>query len=104
MDTARRNSIVPKHAHNIMSPQQAVDLVSEHVGVAILTEPTPPGLRADGVVVKPLSDAALCLETCVVMRADDDSRLVNEYVRAFSANIPPSGSHQKPNYRRLAES
>jgi hypothetical protein len=83
MDTARRNSIVPKHAHNIMSPQQAVDLVSEHVGVAILTEPTPPGLKADGVVVKPLSDAALCLETCVVMRADDDSRLTNEYARAF---------------------
>jgi DNA-binding transcriptional LysR family regulator len=94
LDTARRNSIIPKHAHNTMSPQQAVDLVSERVGVAILAEPTPQGFRAEGVVVRPLADASLQLETCVVMRADDDSRLVNEYVRAFlrrysSPRLPP---------------
>jgi len=40
MDAARRESIVPKHAHDIITPQQAVELVSEHVGVAILTKPT----------------------------------------------------------------
>jgi DNA-binding transcriptional LysR family regulator len=83
IDTARRNSIIPKHSHNTISPQQAVDLVSERVGIAILAEPTPQGFSAEGVVVKPLSDASLQLETCVVMRADDNSRLVNEYVRAF---------------------
>jgi len=94
IDTARRKSIIPKHAHNTMSPQQAVDLVSDRVGVALLAEPPPQGFKADGVVVKPLSDASLCLDTCVVMRADDDSRLVNEYVRAFlrrysSPRLPP---------------
>jgi DNA-binding transcriptional LysR family regulator len=94
IDTARRNSIIPKHAHNTMSPQQAVDLVSERVGVAILAEPPPQGFKVDGVVIKPLSDASLQLETCVVMRADDDSRLVNEYGRAFlrrysSPRLPP---------------
>jgi DNA-binding transcriptional LysR family regulator len=83
MDTARRGSIAPKHAHDVIAPQQAMDLVSEHVGVAILTQPTAPGFHAAGVVVKPLSDTSLCFQTCVIMRADNDSRLVNEYVRMF---------------------
>ena len=89
MDTARRESIAPKHAHNIIAPQEAVDLVSDHMGVAILTQPTARGVHADGVVVKPVSDTSLCFETCVIMRADDDSRLVNEYVRMFLRKYAP---------------
>ena len=83
MEAARRESIIPKHAHDVMAPQQAVDLVSDHVGIAILTQPTTAGFHADGVVVKPLSDVSLCFETCVIMRTDNGSRLVNEYVRMF---------------------
>jgi DNA-binding transcriptional LysR family regulator len=76
-------SIVPKHAHNIITAQQAVDLVSEHVGVAILTKPAARDFHADRVVVKPLSDVSLQFETSVIMRAGDESRLVNEFVRSF---------------------
>jgi DNA-binding transcriptional LysR family regulator len=89
MDTARRESIAPKHAHNVIAPQEAVDLVSDRLGVAILTQPTARGFHADGVVVKPLSDTSLCFKTCVIMRADNDSRLVNEYVRMFLRNYAP---------------
>jgi len=89
MDTTRRESIAPKHAHNVIAPQQAVDLVSDHVGVAILTQPMARGIHADGVVVKPLSDTSLCFQTCVIMRADNESRLVNEYVRMFLRNYAP---------------
>src|SRR6266478_3149222 len=89
MDTARRESIVPKHAHNIITAQQAVDLVSEHVGVAILTKPAARDFHADRVVVKPLSDMSLQFETSVVLRAGDDSRLVNEFVRSFLRRYAP---------------
>jgi DNA-binding transcriptional LysR family regulator len=89
MDAARRESIVPKHAHDIITPQQAVELVAEHVGVAILTKPTTRSLQADGVVVRPLSDTSLCFETSVIMRAGDDSRLVNEFVRTFLRKHAP---------------
>ncbi len=83
MDAARREGIAPKRAHDIITPQEAIHLVSEHVGVAILTKPTALGCRADGVVVKPLSDESLCFNTCVIMRKDDDSRLANEFARSF---------------------
>ena len=96
MDSARRASIAPRHTHDVMAPQQAVDLVSEHAGIAILTQPTARGIHADGVVVKPLSDTSLCFETCVIMRADDGSRLVNEYVRMFLRKYAPSRRPPKP--------
>jgi DNA-binding transcriptional LysR family regulator len=106
MGTARRESIAPKHAHDVIAPQEAMDLVSDHLGVAILTQHTARGFHADGVVVKPLSDASLCFETCVIMRADNDSRLVNEYVRMFlrkyaPQRIPPKQAKLSPSARVL---
>jgi DNA-binding transcriptional LysR family regulator len=94
MDAAQCGSIAPKHAHDVIAPQQAVDLVSERLGVAILTQPSATGFHADGVVVKPLSDTSLCFKTCVILRADNTSRLVDEYVRMFlrrysSQRLPP---------------
>ncbi len=83
MDTARRASILPKHAHDVITAQEAEDLVSSRAGIAILTKPMARGFRAESVVIKPLSDASLCFQTCVVMRADDDSQLVNEFARSF---------------------
>jgi DNA-binding transcriptional LysR family regulator len=82
MEAAQREGIVPKHTHDIHTTQQAVHLVSEHVGVAILTKPAVV-VSVQGVVVKPLSDASLCFETCVIMRSDNDSRLANEFARSF---------------------
>jgi DNA-binding transcriptional LysR family regulator len=96
MDAARRKGIAPKHAHDIITAQQAVHLVSEHVGVAILTEPTALGFRAQGVVVKPLSDTSLCFQTCVITRTDDDSRLANEFARSFLRRYAPQRLPPKP--------
>ncbi len=89
MDAARREGIAPKHAHDVITAQQAVHLVSEHVGVAILNKPTALGFRAEGIVVKPLSDTSLCFPTCVIMRTDDDSRLANEFARSFLRKYAP---------------
>ena len=93
MDAAQCGSIAPKNAHDVIAPQQAVDLVSEHLGVALLTQPSATGFHADGVVVKPLSDTSLCFNTCVILRADNTSRLIEEYVRMFlrrySSQRPP---------------
>jgi len=80
---AQREGIAAKHAHDVIALQEALHLVSERVGVAILTKPAALGFRVENVVVRPLSDTSLCFETCVIMRADDNSRLVNEFVRSF---------------------
>jgi DNA-binding transcriptional LysR family regulator len=89
VDAARREGISPKNAHDIITAQQAIHLVSERVGVAILTAPTCVGSMADGVVIKPLSDTSLCFDTCLIMRTDDDSRLANEFARSFLRRYEP---------------
>jgi DNA-binding transcriptional LysR family regulator len=88
MDTARRASIIPKYTHDIITPQLAVDMVSDHLGVAILAKPIAPGFHANGVVVRPLCDVSLWFETCIIMRRDD-SRLVKEFFRSFLLKYAP---------------
>jgi DNA-binding transcriptional LysR family regulator len=88
MDAAQRQGIAPKQAHDIHTVEQAVHLVSEHVGVAILTKPAA-GVSVQGVVVKPLSDTSLCLKTCVIISSDNDSRLANEFARSFLRRYEP---------------
>ena len=94
LDAARREGITPTHAHDIITAQQAVHLVSEHVGVAILTKPTTVDFSAEGVVLRPLSNTSLCFETSLIMRTDHNSRLANEFARCFlrrfqSQILPP---------------
>ncbi len=89
LDAARRDGITPKHVHDIITTQQAVHLVCEHVGVAILTKPTALGFGAEGVVLRPLSETSLCFQTCLIMRTDDDSQLVNEFARSFLRRCAP---------------
>jgi DNA-binding transcriptional LysR family regulator len=89
MDAAGREGISPKNAHDIITAQQAIHLVSERVGVAILTAPTCVGFTAHGIVIKPLSDTSLCFDTCLIMRTEDDSRLANEFARSFLRRYEP---------------
>src|ERR1700686_919043 len=89
MDAAKREGITPKHAHDILTSQEAIHLVSQHVGVAIVTKPASVGLSADGVVIRPLADPSLSFETCLIMRTDDDSRLANEFGRSFLRRYAP---------------
>src|SRR6202167_537108 len=89
MDAAQRQGIAPKHAHDVLTAQEAIYLVSQHVGVAIVTEPASAGLSAEGVVIRPLSDPSLSFETCLIMRTDDDSRLANEFGRSFLRRFQP---------------
>ena len=46
-------------------------------------------------MIKPLTDKSLCFETCLIMRADQDSRAVNEYARAFLKKYAPQLRRRK---------
>jgi len=80
---ARCQGITPKTAHDIMGVRQAIHLVSEGLGVAILSEPLALEIRTKEIVVKPISDTSLFVPTCLVMRADDKSPLIKEFAHAF---------------------
>lgn len=87
MEAAHRDGITPRCIHGAVTAEQAVQLVSEQVGVGIISKPHPLAFRAKGVVLKPFSEKYLWFDTCVVMRKDDDSRLTNQFVRTFLRNF-----------------
>ena len=89
LQTAQLERIAAKDAHDVMTAHQAVHLVSEHVGVAILFKPGDLRSQEEGVVIKPLADSALWFETCLIMRAEDSSRAVNEFARSFLRRFAP---------------
>ena len=80
---ARRDGIRPKCTHDAVTAEQAVQLVSDQVGVGIVTKPNAFDSRTKNVVLKPFSDKSLWFETFVIMRKGDDSRLTNQFVRSF---------------------
>ena len=82
-ETAAKEGIPARQTHEIITIQEAFYLVSERAGVAILPRPSATEFRADGVVVLPLADPCLSFGACLIMRRDDDSKLVNEFARAF---------------------
>ena len=83
IETAQYEEIVTKEAHDVITAQQAIRLVSEHVGVAILPKPTRLDFVSEDVIVKPLSDKSLRFDTCLVMRSDEESRMLNDFARSF---------------------
>jgi DNA-binding transcriptional LysR family regulator len=96
MTAARRDGIRPKCTHDAVTAEQAVQLVSEQVGVGIVTKPKALDSRTKNVVLKPFSDKSLCFETFVIMRKGDDSRLTNQFVRSFLRKyaVPPPSATQ----------
>jgi DNA-binding transcriptional LysR family regulator len=83
LDTARRVRIAPRKSHEIMDVRQAVYLVSDGHGIAILSEPLALEIQKKGLVVKPISDKSLSVPTCLVMRSDEQSPLTREFAHAF---------------------
>jgi DNA-binding transcriptional LysR family regulator len=87
MSLARQGAVLPQHVHHVLTPQEGIDSVADDLGVAFLPKAAALRYRAAGIVVQPLSDQALWFDTCLVMRGDNDSRMTNEFARAFLRNF-----------------
>ena len=87
LDTASRGGIAPQKAHDIMAVRQAIHLVSEGLGVAILTEPMAREIHSQGIAVKALFDKSLSFPTCLLRRVDDKSQVTKEFEHAFLRTV-----------------
>jgi len=83
MRLAEQEAVRPKQVHEVLAPQEAIDSVAEDVGVAFITKATASRYSASGVSIQSLWEQSLWFDTCLVMRADNDSRMTNEFARAF---------------------
>ena len=83
MSRIQDDGIHPKRIDRILYPDEAEHLLLAKRGVAFLTKANVLRLNGDRLVAKPLNEEALCVDEWIAARADDTSRLVSEFVRAF---------------------
>ena len=96
---AEEEGISVKDGQKVLSAEDAAQLVSEHLGVAFVSMPGAMKIAQQGAEVRPVDDPELVLTVCLASRADNRSKLVSEFARAFMRRIaqvkkPPQGAKE----------
>jgi len=84
---AEEKKAVPKKIRHITAPEEAFPLVEEGECVAFVVKAGALLLSRNGVTVRPLAESALTLRTYLASRAENDSKLVSEFVRAYMRKL-----------------
>jgi DNA-binding transcriptional LysR family regulator len=107
---AAEEEIVFRNGQKVLTAEEAAQLVDENLGVAFLTMPGALRIAERGAIVRPLEDKELQLQVCLASRADNRSKLVSEFVRAFMRRItqvkkaPQRAEHSGENDKRMEPS
>jgi DNA-binding transcriptional LysR family regulator len=86
---AQEEEIVIRDGLKFLAAEDAAQLVSEDMGVAILTATGAQRIAEKGAIVRPLADPELQITVCLASRADNKSKLVSEFARAFMRRATP---------------
>jgi DNA-binding transcriptional LysR family regulator len=90
LDASRQAAVSPVELHHYVAPQEAVQLILENFGIAFMAKGVAEQIRNTEIAVRPLSQTALQVTSYLVLRADQSSRLVNEFGRAFLRKVLPN--------------
>ena len=88
-EAARQEGVSPVELHHYVAPQEAVQLISENFGVAFMSKGAALQVESATIAIRPLTDKPLQVTSYLVLRADQSSRLVNEFGRAFLKRVLP---------------
>lgn len=83
MNGAKAHGITIRELHHILTPTEAIHMVTAGVGISITTQGVARHTHEPGIICRPLSHSSLMLDTHTAIRRGDDSKLVNAFVRAY---------------------
>jgi DNA-binding transcriptional LysR family regulator len=89
-DAAKQARVSPVELHHYLTPQEVVQLISENFGVAFMPPGVAEQIAGDKLAALPLAAKALEFTSYLALRADQSSRLVNEFGRAFLKKVTPN--------------
>jgi DNA-binding transcriptional LysR family regulator len=92
---ATRRGIRPLSIQHVTAPEQAFPFVADGSAIAFVVKAGALLLARNGVTVRPLNESSLNMKTCLVCRADDDSKIASEFVRAYMRKMPNKKKHQQ---------
>jgi DNA-binding transcriptional LysR family regulator len=84
---AAEDGVIYRNNQNVLSADEAFQLVAENVGIAFLTMASALRTKSSDVTVRPLVDKELRIELYLASRAENRSKLASEFLRAFMKRI-----------------
>ena len=95
IQAAAQRGVRPRSIQHVIAPEEAFPFVSDGSAVAFVVKSGALLMARNGVTMRPLNESNLRLKTCLVCRADDDSKIASEFVRAFMRKMPDKKRHQQ---------
>jgi DNA-binding transcriptional LysR family regulator len=95
LQEAAQREIRPSSIQHVTAPEEAFPFVADGSALAFVVKTGALLMARNGVTVRPLSESSLIVKTCLVCRADDDSRVASEFVRAYMRKMPDKKRNQQ---------
>jgi DNA-binding transcriptional LysR family regulator len=92
---AAQRGIRPLSIQHVTAPEEAFPFVADGSAIAFVVKTGALLIARNGVTVRPLSESSLLVKTCLVCRADDDSKVASEFVRAFMRKVSSKQMHRQ---------
>ena len=93
LNTAEQRNIRPSSIQHITGPEESFPFVADGKAIAFLVKAGALLIARNGVTVRPLMEPALLLKTFFASRADNESKVASELVRAFVRKISDVDKH-----------
>ena len=95
IQAAAERGVRPQSIQHVIAPEEAFPFVSDGSAIAFVVKAGALLIARNGVTVRPLNESSLRLKTCLLCRADDDSKIASEFVRAYMRKMPDKKRHQQ---------
>jgi DNA-binding transcriptional LysR family regulator len=92
---ATQRGVRPLSIQHVTAPEEAFPFVVDGSAIAFVVKTGALLMARNGVTVRPLNEPSLRVKTCLVCRADDDSKIASEFVRAYMRKMPDKKKHQQ---------
>ena len=87
MRVAEERKVTPVKLHHVVVPEDSYSFMEDDGAVAFVVKSGAIRIARNGITVRPLAEDALMLKTYLASRADNNSKIVSELVRAFMRKL-----------------
>lgn len=87
MRVAEERKVAPAKLHHVVVPEDSYSFMEDDGAVAFVVKSGAIRIARNGITVRPLAEDALMLKTYLASRADNNSKVVSELVRAFMRKL-----------------
>lgn len=87
MRVADERKAAPAKVHHVVVPEDSYSFMADDGAVAFVVKSGAIRIARNGITVRPLAEDALMLKTYLASRADNNSKVVSELVRAFMRKL-----------------